>query len=316
MDKISKKGLILVFRGESSDDFKEIAKRAYKLDPDVRILGFSEVINLEKIPPGFFDIPHLVIYLCNPPPDDFVHESPMLAVKNLDKIEEYEHFKKHNLPCLPIEEFRWGMELDPEIYSEWVVLKPQNVQSTGKDVNMVPTKLVPTLKLSDFPEDHLINQDSYYVQRLLKTGQHPKINRATVFLGEILYSLKGQLNSSYPNEDSSLNLLLSKSIATNQHHDRTFELVKDDEVNQLALKIASTFRKNPLLAIDILRDETTGKLYVLEVNLGGNTWHFSSALAKKTPGYNSSVRKAMILQYNAWDRAAEALVKKAYELAA
>ena len=105
------------------------------------------------------------------------------------------------------------------------------------------------------------------------------------------------------------------SVASNQHASRTAELVKDPEVNELALKVAKTLPQNPLMAIDILRDEETGKLYVLELNLGGNVWHFSSKMVRNLPGYDSAARKKLVLQYNAWDRAAEALVRKTHELA-
>lgn len=79
--------------------------------------------------------------------------------------------------------------------------------------------------------------------------------------------------------------------------------------------MAEAFPNNPLLAIDILRDGDTNKLYVLETNLGGNTWHFSSALSRNYPGYDDETRKATLLQYGAWDVAAQASVKKTHELA-
>ena len=266
------------------------------------------------LPPEFLQLPLLVIYLCNPPKTEF-SVAAKLAVKEMSKIEEFEHFKRHNLPCLPIDHFRWGMELDRETYGDWVVLKPEYMTSTGRDINMIPTKELPNLKLSDFPEDHLIHKDSYLVQKLLKTGTHPKHCRAAVFLDEIIYSANGCLNFPYPSEDSSIQELLNTSVASNQHARRTSELVKDLEVNALALKVASTLSENPLMAVDILRDEDTGQLYVLEVNLGGNVWHFSSEMARNLPGYDAAARKKMVLQYNAWDRAAEALVRKTHELA-
>lgn len=43
-----------------------------------------------------------------------------------------------------------------------------------------------------------------------------------------------------------------------------------------ARKIGAAFHDAPLLAIDFLRDAKTGKLWFLECNPGGNTWHFSS----------------------------------------
>lgn len=64
---INKKGLIIVFRLESINDFREIASRLAKLDPKIQVFGFADRIDHKKIPPSFFKLPHLIIYLCNPP---------------------------------------------------------------------------------------------------------------------------------------------------------------------------------------------------------------------------------------------------------
>ena len=312
MGDLYSKGLIIVFRSESSDDFKEIARRAYKLDPGLKILGFPDRIDPEKIPPAFFSIPHLVIYLVNPPPKDFLHESPMLSVRYMDKIEEYEHFKKHGLPCLPIEKFEWGMELDPAIYGEWVVLKPQNIQSTGKDVNMVPTKAIPSLKLADFPEDHLIHKDEYFVQKFLKCGERPTHFRVTVFLNQILFSSCAQSKLEFPSTRSKIKDYLRVTVASNMRENRNTSLYVDDEINKFALFVASKFPSNPLLGIDILRDKISGKPYILEMNTGGNTWHFSSEIGKEYR-FDLGGKNQMIRQYKAWDRAAQALVSKLNE---
>jgi hypothetical protein len=126
--------------------------------------------------------------------------------------------------------------------------------------------------------------------------------------------MNAHLNMPYPSEGSSLDTLLNTSIASNQHAARTKTMVKDPEINTLALKVAETYPNQPLFGIDILRCAKTQKLYVLETNSGGNVWHFSSAIAKKVPGYDDKARKKLILQYHAWDRAAEAIVRKTHAL--
>jgi hypothetical protein len=309
-----KKAVIVVHRHESKDDFQQIARRIRNLDPTIGVTMVSDFLTSKMVPPEYLNLPMLVIYLCNPPKTEF-KVATKIAVKEMSKIEEYEHFKQHNIPCLPIERFKWGMELDPAIYGDWVVLKPEHIQSTGKDVNMVPTKEIPNLKLSDFPKDHLIYRDSYYIQKLLKTGDRPNTYRATVFMGAILSSGFARMIYHYPSESSDLHILLSTTIATNFLSHRTRHFEKDKEANELALRVADSFPENPLLAIDILKNEDTGENYVLETNLGGNTWHFSSALARNYPGYDDAARKAAIRQYNVWDRSAEALVKKTNALA-
>lgn len=128
-----------------------------------------------------------------------------------------------------------------------------------------------------------------------------------------MYSFKSQSTIQTLETGKSIKDILGNTVASNMRNHRKVELFKDEEANELARKVAASFPKNPLLGVDIIRDKKTGELYVLEVNLGGNTWAFSSNIGK-------SVRlmlgkNAMVRQYNAWDIAAEALVKKTKELA-
>lgn len=307
------KSLLLVVRPESLEDFRSIAKKIRKIDPYIDVLIFSVSVNSDQIPSHFLKQPLLAIYLVEPPPEDFENSFPMLVVKKMNKYEEYVHFKKHNLPSLPIEPFYLGMTLDPLIYGEYVVLKPQNMQSTGKDVNMVPTKLISTLKISDFPEGHLIHNDDYYVQKFLRTSYKPVHHRVTVFIDEVILSSKTILNSDYPPPSESLKDRLKKTIAANDTANRQVWLFKDESINQFALDVAKTFPKNVLFGLDILKEEETGKLYILETNIGGNVWHFSSDAGKV---YRNDLggRKPLITQYNALDRVAETIVRKMDEI--
>jgi len=312
------KAIIVVHRKESTDDFREIASRIKKLDSTICGAMVPEYFSEDMLPAHFLELPLLVVYLVNPPsnsPDQgIIRNAVNIAVEDLGKIGEYDHFREHNLPCLPIERFRWGMKLDPMVYGDWVVIKPENITSTGASVNMVPTKLVPNIKIEDFPENHLIHQDSYLVQKFIKTGESPTHYRVLVFLGEILYSVKSTQKSAYPTKLDDIKELLRSSVASNLTGHRTATLAIDEKMNKFALDVAKAFPDHPLLGVDVIKDENSDALYVLEVNLGGNTWAFSSEAAELLREAMGG-RKAMLLQYGAWDRAAEALVRKTHELA-
>jgi FtsZ-binding cell division protein ZapB len=76
------------------------------------------------------------------------------------------------------------------------------------------------------------------------------------------------------------------------------------------------FARIPLLGIDILRSETEAKLYAIEVNAGGNVWHFSSHnLAHRREKF-SHLADEMKAQFGAWQAAARALVRKTDQYAA
>jgi hypothetical protein len=312
MTKI-KKGLILVFRKESSEDFKQIARRINKIDSSIGVIGCPEVIDPRLITQEVLALPLLVIYLVNPPKQDVSHTAKKLAVKYLDKLSEQLHFKENNLPYLPISNFEWGMKLDKKVFGENVVLKPEKINSTGRDINRVPTELISKLKLEDFPSDHLIHKDKYLVQKYISTGQYPLHFRVLVFLGEIMYSIKSESMIETLQDNNNLKAILENTVASNLQGQRKVQLYKDENVNELALKVAATFPDNPLLGVDIIRDEKTDQLYVLEVNLGGNTWAFSSNIAKNVRLLLG--KNAMVGQYRAWDKAANALIKATNEMA-
>ena len=53
------------------------------------------------------------------------------------------------------------------------------------------------------------------------------------------------------------------------------ELIKEDDVLSLASRAYPAMREIPQQGVDIIREHGSGKLFLLEVNPGGNTWQFS-----------------------------------------
>src|SRR5262249_25569556 len=71
-------------------------------------------------------------------------------------------------------------------------------------------------------------------------------------------------------------VLEGAAIATQSFREKERQLVKDPDLIALARAAHDAIPEVPLKGCDILRDVDSGALYVLEVNPGGNTWHFSS----------------------------------------
>ncbi len=307
------KCLVIVHREHAKDDFEQIKRRIFKKDQSIHVVLASNYITSKMIPENYHRMPMLVIYLVKTAPIEF-KVAKKLAVKKINKIEEYELFRDAGIPCLPITKFQWGVGVDEAEYGEWVVLKPSKTQSTGQYVHRIRAADLPKIDISMFSENHPIKGEDFYVQRFIKTGQKATHYRVNLFLKTILYSSINRRFDDYPENNISLTEMLSKSVASNQNNQREIKLHIDDEVNQLALKVSELLSIFPLIGLDIIRDELTKKLYVLEGNLGGNTWHFSSDIGKElrfaVGGKNQIVR-----QYMAWDRAAEALISATHELA-
>jgi hypothetical protein len=74
----------------------------------------------------------------------------------------------------------------------------------------------------------------------------------------------------------------------------------------------------PLQGVDIIREAATGRLFVLEINAGGNTWHFSSKRMeerRKSHPETYLTREERIAQFGAWDVAARVLIERARQQA-
>jgi D-alanine-D-alanine ligase-like ATP-grasp enzyme len=89
----------------------------------------------------------------------------------------------------------------------------------------------------------------------------------------------------------------------------------DADVLAFAKRIAGVFGGIPLLGIDIVREHGSGKLYALEVNAGGNVWHFSSPYWAERRARYPHVARAMHEQFGAFDVAAKALISATRRLA-
>jgi hypothetical protein len=98
---------------------------------------------------------------------------------------------------------------------------------------------------------------------------------------------------------------IPSSDAPNVRRRRT--LTHDEDVLDLARRAAAVFPEGACLGIDILREATTGELFVIEVNSGGHIWNFSS---NRSRSYTSQFRRSLYTQFNALDRAADLLIEK------
>jgi hypothetical protein len=120
------------------------------------------------------------------------------------------------------------------------------------------------------------------VQQYIHTGPKPSEWRVLTLFGEPLYCLKstsrdGEIDLSAPD-----GILETTGLVAPTGAYRLRDLTKDPEVLDLARRVHAACPDVPLKGIDMVREEKSGKLYVLEFNPGGNTWHFSSPAGHRT----------------------------------
>ncbi len=105
--------------------------------------------------------------------------------------------------------------------------------------------------------------------------------RATTLFGKVLFALRVEADRSRRplHEEEDFRRHGGFSISSTGKG-CGFTLIDDAEMLDLARRAHAAFPEIPLLGFDILRDPETGRLFIIEVNTCGQTWHFSSPIEK------------------------------------
>lgn len=305
----AEKHLVINIRDESYDDFVSIGKRINRLDGSIIVSVFNGNFTTDQIPSQVRHLKLLNLYLVNPPAV-LPAQGHTVAVSHLGKIIEYDGFVAAGVPIPKAIPFQLGDTVDPEEWGPYVVLKPTHL-SLGVGVLLMPTKELLNLNPSHIPAGHPLASEPYLLQRFIDTGPYISSYRVLCLLGVPLmcYEATNLEPIHYP-ETIAEAFDCSPFAATVSERRRT--LVVDEEVNAFAVKAFAAHGNLPLQGLDIAREVGTGQLYVFENNCGGNVWSFSKTDSNP---YRAFGRKAMVTQFNAWDRAAEVLVETTNRLA-
>lgn len=320
---MTKRNLILIHRGpEYERDFDEIATLVNSIDRDITVYHLPNDLEVE-LPVSAWQYPTLTVALMS----KFklpIRRGPILRNRFIDKVEQADIVRKSNLRYPPLMRYAPGMKLDPIVFGDYVIIKPMSLTSTGEGVQLFRRRRLEAMTINDFPKDHPIFKDEkgYIVQKFIDTGAYPSWNRVITFLGKPIYAVNGTLTVARPPLNASDEVLQKATVAI-QGLSRQRELRVDDDVMEFSLKVAKAFEELPLLAIDILREESSKRLYFLECNPGGNTWHFSSTqpgginlrhqlgeIEKNGPEKALELgRQRMIDQFDAFNTIAQVLVE-------
>jgi hypothetical protein len=245
-------------------------------------------------------------------------------------LDQYETFRRAGIPTPPTLPFRFGMMLDPLLFGEFVLIKPMDLNQTSKGVGvqLFRRQRLERIQPSYFPPNHFIHKarKGYLVQRFIDTGPHPSSYRVQTFFGRVIYSWQTILAAQRCPLDAP-DSEIERTRVVSQGGEKERKFATEPDVLRLAEELHAQFPHIPTLGTDILREESTQRLYVLECNPGGDTWHFSSdrgevvrlgignAKVNGTARANQIARRTLIEQYGAFDIVAKALVDKTRSLA-
>lgn len=325
------RNLIIIHRGpEYARDFQEIAEKICATEPGISVFCVDSRTS-RVMPDEAWNRPSLTVALLS----HFkahIRRGPILANRQIDKPNQYRAFWEAGLPTPPTLRYTPGMKLDPIMFGEYVVIKPidPNFGSYGRGIQLFRRRKLETMLLSDFPADHPIrrNRGGYIVQRFIDTGPLLPLYRVTTLFGAPLFCWLEKEKVPLPPLGQSDAEIEARRVVSNTGDFRHRYPYSEDHILDLSLRVGNAMADIPLLGMDIICEEKSGKPYVLECNPGGNTWHFSSKLTTGVRRHMGGVtkvgekkaellgRQMLIDQFGAWDRAADVLIKKTKELAA
>lgn len=305
------KNLILLNQPGAQDrrDFEEIAARIAEAAPEIRVRVVRVTGGTDEIPETFWRDPSFSVSMLlprhfRPERGPFYHGFPV------PKLVQARKFAEAGIAVPATLRYRPGAELDPSSWGEHVILKTAVPLATsqGDAVFLLPTRRVPALAPKLFPAGHR-GREVLIVQRFIDTGDCPESYRVLTLFGEPLLAMVYRSKNARPPLDAPEDELIGGPFASNvDPHFSCMLMEGNDDVLDFARRAAAAMPRIPLQGLDIIRDRHSGKLYVLEANPGGNTWHFSSKLAEE--GRKEISREERIGQMDAWGIAARVLAER------
>ncbi len=202
------------------------------------------------------------------------------AAKHLTKWEEYKRLTSAGLPVPLAVMLEPGTRLDPEAWGPFTVLKP-NVGYQGSGVSLVRTRDVRWRDPFSWPSDDPRYGCQMLAQKFVDTGPIPVSYRALTVFGRVVYSTVFTVGDAavFDRDPAGTEALNAHIAATSG--DRRIALNHEEDVLDLARRAARAIPDAASLGIDVIRDATTGELYLLEFNSRGRTWHFSSVYGRQ-----------------------------------
>jgi hypothetical protein len=273
-----------------SDDINVELSRLYPADEEIPEIESEEVFNP--------DLPSLTVCLIDLP--GFNPPGKLIMSKAINKIKQYEIFKDNNIDT-PLTAM-YDPNMDFSVFKGHVILKPYQsvLQSVKENIFVLPIEQVAKeKKIYEYP---------YIIQQFIDSGDYPSIYRAVVFLGEVLYKYKmsgtvKKLGDIIPVDFNNKNVSPEVDTRVWDHNQEVYDFAK---------QISEAFPDIPLLGVDIIEEANTKKLYAIEVNAGGNVWHF--ATHSRSIKLHPHLAEKRLNQYGAFNVAADALINKTRKL--
>jgi hypothetical protein len=302
-----KKHLLIVHtaRRQALSDWEDVRKRIDLHAPDIETRFVDSLAPSQDTLAWQVTRPSLV-FSVTPLENVRPHGGRIYCNTLLTKYVETTRLVAAGIPTPPAVPFTPGLRLDPAHWGEFVIVKP-NIGARGENIRLVRT--VDLDRRRD--ELHARSRRKMIVQKFVEhidDEGKPGERRVLTVFGVEMYASKRR----WKKPRRSLAELADDREAIVASNSREVEneralVVGEDDVVALARRAAKVFPDQVCLGIDVVCETWTGRLFVLDVNSGGGTWHFSSQLSAK---FTAEFREGLYKQFNALDRVADMLIEK------
>ena len=299
--------LVCKRRFHEHDDFTEIARLIRKIAPDVRPRLISDRFR-NALKPYYWLRPTLAVSN-----EGLRRYRPlrgkMFHGRQMPKSQEYTALEKLDIPVPKWAIFSDGQAPDLSEFDKYVVRKP-DMGACGAEVKIKRKGRIRKGRIYTEYE----GESDVMVQEFIYTGRWPVCYRVSTFFGHVLSAWRVEADQSRrplagPDAFAGSPDAGGVSIASSGRG-CTYTLTDEPEILELARKAHEAFPDIPLLGTDIIREVPSGKLYVLEVNSCGRTWHYSS---KRGLSIQECSNFDIKEQFGALRIAANVLIEKARE---
>jgi hypothetical protein len=170
------------------------------------------------------------------------------------------------------------LQFDPDRFGPLVLVKPTGFTSHGRGIEIVHSNSLAGTRWRDHRQVVGVdNAPRPLLQRFIDTGEYPSHYRILTLFGEPIFGFRAVSTVPRPAFDNADELSTGTFMA--RHGARRLVFPVEDDVLNLARRTFAAIPEVALHGCDIIREAGTNRLFVLEVNPGGNTWSFSSGWA-------------------------------------
>jgi hypothetical protein len=306
------RNLIIVHTQNFQDaaDFQEIARIVHALAPDIEVFIASDTIPSSATRRRASRRPTLIFS-----PGQLRGFRPsrgkLYAGCPIPKLEQLTRFKAAGLPVPEFVEITPDAVLSENEFGTFVVIKPGfSLASHGHNMQLIRREGVRFQPREAYPDDHPGRYGPMYAQRFIDTGPFVNHHRVLTLFGAPLLAFKTIARTARPPLDSAPEILAQFPVKARRRDGPVArEFTFDADILDLARRTYSALPEIPLQGVDIVREQGSGKLYVLEANPGGNTWIFSKG--DLTARLEAALGvKRLADQFDGFRRAAEVLIER------